>query len=414
MGVAVVLVAAVDTGLVLTHGDGPVGKATTTLAAAHDATLVAPDGASSPARAGERVPVGDVVRTGRSGSAQLATRGRAVYLGASAVLAVIDGDHQQLRTGRVVIDALHGPGLQLALAGDQVVVPAASATEAQRSVSVRVGSLSGPAQAIGASAQRLTIRGLAQAVIDGDALPSTTTPLHLNDDAGEAAAVPALVNDDLALNELADGINSSGRSTAGAIETAWTGSTSRLPRSSASSERVLPMVIADAAHGDGSAQSRYDRIVRWRRAGGSWGVVAALLNTDAGAVEAVFDTLQHHQPGGQIGTVSVKALANAPVSGVRPAHKASSGSRTGSGSTGTGGSGTSHPSSPPAGSGGGHHGGSPTPSPTPTPDPVKSVVGSVTGVLGTVVGLLPVKVPTKPLPLPTPTGGLLGGLLGER
>jgi hypothetical protein len=351
------------------------------------------------------------VRTGRSGSAQLATRGREVYLGASAALSVVDGDHQQLRTGRAVIDAIRGPGLQLALAGDQVVVPTSSATEAQRSVSVQVGSLSGPAQVISASSQRLTIPGLAQAVIDGDALPSTTTPLHLNDDAGEAAAVPALVNDDLALNELAKGINSSGRSTAGAIETAWTGTTSAMPPSTASSERVLPMVIANATHGDGGTQKRYDRIVRWRRAGGSWGVVAALLNTDAGAVEAVFDSLQRHQPGGRIGTVSVQALANAPVGAARSGHKTASGSQSGSGSTG-GGSGTGHPTAPPSGSGG-HHGGSPTPSPTPTPDPVKSVVGTVTGVLGTVVGLLPVKVPTKPVPLPTPTGGLLGGLLSN-
>jgi hypothetical protein len=410
LGLAALLVAAVDTGVVLTHGDGPVTSATTTLTQVHDATLVAPDGRSTRARVGERVPSGDVVRTGRAGSAELVTRGRTVYLEANAAIAVINGARQQLRTGRAVVDALHGPALRLAIATDNVEIPAGSATEAQRSVSVQIGSLAGPAQASSTTGRQLRIPNLGEATVDGDALPATTTPMHLTDAAAEAAVVPALVSDDVNLNELARGIDASGGAAAAVVETAWTGTTSAMPKSTPTSERVLPMVIADAASAaGGTREGRYDRVVSWRRAGGSWGVLAALLKTDAGAVEAAFNTLQGHQPTGRIGTVSVQSLAKPRVHAGQPGAKSSHGP--------AGRSGTTAPASSPPASGGGHHGGAPAPTPTPTPTPstgpVTTVVGTVTGVVGTVVGLLPTLPPKLlPIPLPTPTGGLVGGLLG--
>jgi hypothetical protein len=321
------------------------------------------------------------------------TRGRVVYVGRSAAVAVVDGAHQQLRTGVAVIDARSGPGLLLEVAGDALSVPMGSATEAQRSVSVRVGSLAGPAEITSATAQRLTVPGLGQAIIDGDALPATTTPLHLSDDAAETAVVPTLVSDDVALNGLARGIDSSGGAAAGVIETAWNGTTSVMPRATPSSERVLPMVIADAtAAAGGTRQQRYDHVVRWRRAGGSWGVIVALLRTHAGAVAASFNALQRHQPTGQIGTVSIQALAGPKVRAGQPTSKPTHES-----------GGSSRPTTHPRPTGG--NGGTPTPSTS----PVTKVVKTVKGVVGTVLGLLPVKAPPAPIPLPTPTGGLLGG-----
>jgi hypothetical protein len=402
LGTASLLVAAAGTVVVLTRGAAPLAQAPTAVAAAHDATVITADGRSTPARAGQRVPDGAVVRTGRSGSAELVTRRRAVYLEHSGAVAVINGGSQQLRTGDAVVDALNGPPLHLDLAGDDLSVPSGSATEAQRSVSVQVGSLAGPAEITSATGQRLAIPSLAQAVIAGDALPAATTPLHLNDDAAETAAVPALVSDDVTLNDFARGINSSGGAAVHVIETGWSGATSAMPHGVTSSERVLPMVIADATSGaGGTRQARYDRVVWWRRAGGSWGVVVALLKSDASAVEATFDTLQRHQPAGQIGTVSIQALSHAAIRTGQAATKRITGSRVS----------ITTPSAPPGGSGGGHHGGNPTPTPTPTTGPVTKVVGTVQGVVGTVLGLLPVTPP--PTPLPIPSSGLAGGVLGN-
>lgn len=401
LGTTSVLVAAVGTGVVLTRGDAPIAKAATTLAAVRDATVVAPNGNAVPARDGQRVSNGDVVRTGRTGSAALLTRGRVVYVESSAAVAVINGAHQQLRTGRAVIDALHGSGLRLDLASDVLSVPSGSATEAERSVSVQVGALAGPTQITSATARRLTVPSLGQAVINGDALPGTTTPLHLRDDAAETAAVPTLVNDDVALNDLAQGIDSSGGAAAQVIETGWTGTTAPMPLAIPRSEHVLPMVIADAtAAAGGTTQDRYNRVVDWRRAGGSWGVVVALLNAPASVVEATFNTLQRQQPTGQIGTVSIHALAAPHVQAGQPT------------ATPPPGHSTSPPPTPPSsspptsGSHGGHHGGKPTP-PVSSSSPVTKVIKTATGTVSKVLGLLPKPKHTHK------SSGLLGGLLGN-
>jgi hypothetical protein len=326
----------------------------------------------------------------------LVTRGRMVYVEQSAAVAVINGAHQQLRTGGAVIDAQHGPGLRVDLAGDTLEVLAGSATEAMRSVSVQVGSLAGSTQITSATARRLTIPPLAQAVVTGDALPGTTTPLRLSDDAAEAHAVPMLVNDDVALQDLARGIDSSGGVAARDIETAWTGTPSPTPTAAPRSERVLPMVIADATSAAGETmQDRYDHAVDWRRAGGSWGVVVQLLSAHASAVQAKFAAFLRHQSTGQIGTVSIQALG-APhlASGQPPVTSTTNPSKSPS----------------PSPSSGVHHGGT-SPLPTPSSGPVGTVVKKLPGVAGTVLGLLPVKVPPTPKPLPTSTGGLLGDLL---
>jgi hypothetical protein len=306
-GASLVVVAA---GIVVavTRGDSPIDTATTFLVNAKDASIVSASGSSRPATSGEAITSGEVVTTGARGYAQLLTRGRVVLLSDDAALEVVNGEHQQLRSGTAVVNALEGPGLMLDLAGDSVSVPGGSATEASRGVSVRVGSLSGPAAITSTSGRRLAVPRLSQAVLSGDALPSVTTPLHLTDSNDEAAVVPRLVSDDLALKALARGIDTTGRSTAQVIDASWTGTRQPVPDSHSRSERVLPVLIADATH-VGSKQQRYDDAVAWRAEGGSWGVVLHLLDGEATAVESTLATLQQAtQPAGQVGTVVTQPI----------------------------------------------------------------------------------------------------------
>jgi hypothetical protein len=400
LGVAAVLVAAAGTAVVFTRGEPPVANAATELTHVKYTTLITPGGAVSPAHDGQRVPDGDVVRTAHTGSAQLVTRGRIVSVGPAAAVAVIDGARQQLRSGNAVVNAEHGPGLALRIADDVLTVPDGSATEATRGVTVLVGSLAGPSRLTSSAARHLTIPALAQALVSGDALPASTTALHLQDHGPQAAAVaqavPTLVSDDVRMNTLAHGINSSGTSTADVIQASWSGPTATWPRSTPRSDDVLPMVIADATSAaGGTPRDRYDHIVDWRRQGGSWGVIVELLSSHASSVETTFASLQHHQHSGQLGNVRVQALAapNLPGASSHPSSSTSSPP-------------TSLNSPPPTSpSSGGHHGGSPNPKPTPTQSAVNKVVGTVGSVVSTVVGLLP-------KPKPSSSSGL-GGLLGH-
>jgi hypothetical protein len=405
LGTASLLVAVAGITVALTRGEGPVAKAPTTVAAVRHAVMVSAAGVAVPVRRGERVPNGDVVRTARNGSVQLTTRGRTVYVGPAAALAVIDGAHQQLRTGSAVVDAQHGSGLQIDVAGDKLAVPDGSAVEATRSVSVVVGSLAGSSAITNSSARRLTIPRLTQAAINGDALPAATTPLHLTAALMPTLAqvVPTLVDDDQALKTLASGIDQSGASTAQVIESAWHGTPTSTPGPMPQSDRVLPIVIASAARtGGGSVQSRYDRVVDWRRAGGSWGVVVELLSSHASAVEATLASLERGQPAGHLGTLAVQALTRTqlPGAGNQPGGNDSPNPGSSTGPTPNGPS----PTTGPTGSGG-------SPSPSPSPDTVNKVVNTVNGVVTQVTGLLPKKPPT-PHPSKHP-GGLLGGLLGQ-
>jgi hypothetical protein len=401
LGVTSVLVAAVGTSVALTRGPGPVAKAPTTLAHVSHAQLLSPSGAAVPARSGQRVPNGAVVRTGRGGSAQLVTRGRVVYLAGSAALAVVNGAHQQLRHGRAVVDAQRGPGLQVDLAGDRLDVPDGSAVEATRQVSVVVGSLAGPSVITNASARRLTVPRLSQAAINGDALPTSTAPLHLTDDAVESQVVPTLVNDDEALKTLASGIDNSGPSTATVIQSAWRGTPVAQPAPMSRGDQVLPMVIASATAGNGGTlQARYHHVVSWRRAGGSWGVVLHLLAGNAAAVEQALTDLEQAQPAGQVGNPIRLAQAAAALPGTQSGNPGPNPAPS---------NGPGPANSPPPTTPGGPHRGSPPPTPGPTQSPVDKVVGTVKGVVKTVTGLLP-----KP---PSPHGkhspGLLGGLLNH-
>ena len=371
-----------------------VAAAPTALRGVLDAVVVHADGSSRPATDGLTVRPGDVVRTGRDGRAELVTQDRVVYVGSQAAVQVVDGAHQVLRVGSVVADAQHGPGLDLQVASLDVTAPQGSAVRAERSVTSRIAALAGSADVRSSAGRHLTIDALFQAIVGGDALPDSTTPLRLTDDDGEAHAVPALVRDDETLNGLARGIDSTGPSTARVVAAGWSGPALTAPRGVGRSERLLPAVIAASGSGAG-ARVRYGRAVDYRKAGGSWGVIARLLGVGAQNVVATLAAFERTQPPGRIGNVAaVLASAGGGTAG------GGAGSGSGSGSGRPGGAGT--------GNGSGNGGSSPSPSPSPSPTgPVGTVVGTVDNTVGDVLSLLPSPSPSptrasNPLPLPVP------------
>ena len=256
----------------LTGCSSSVSAASTTLRGVLTATVVHTDGSIRPAVDGLKLRPGDVVRTGGRGRAELVTQDRVVYVGSRASVQVVDGDHQVLRAGAVVVDAQRGPELHTQLAGLAVTTRGGSAVRAERSVTSRIATLAGSADVQSSAGRRLTIAGLHQAVVGGDALPDTTTPLRLTDDDGEARAVPDLVRDDQSLNGLARGIDSTGPSTTHVVAANFSGSLAA-PRGVGRSERLLPAVIA-ATGSTAGVRDRYQRAVDFRMAGGSWGVIA--------------------------------------------------------------------------------------------------------------------------------------------
>ena len=391
--VAPLAAAALAIATTVTGCSSSLASATTVLGGVVSVTVVHKDGSTAAGVNGLRLRPGDLVRTGPGGRAELVTRDRQVFLGSDASLQVIDGRNQQLRHGAVVVDAQHGSGLNLQVAGLEVTAPAGAALRAERSVTVRLGALAGSSHVVSATGRSLELAALQQAVIGGDALPDASTPLRLTDDDGEAHAVPALVHDDEALNGLARGIDGTGASTATVVTAAWHAPLARTPAGVDRSERVLPVVIATAGAAS-QATRRYHAAVALRRAGGSWGVVAHLLGVDAARVVDELAVLERTQKPGSIGNAQQVLAAIARASG----------GRTTSSSSGGGGGGSS--------SGGGGTGGGGNPSPTPSPTGSQQPLDTVGQTVGQVISLIPTPtssptalIPTdltSPLPLPLP------------
>ena len=313
---------------------GSLASATTSLAGVVDAQVVHPDGSVVSAVDGLRLRRGDIVRTGNAGRVELHTRNRVVYAGSQASVQVVNGATDDLRHGAVVVDAQHGPGLSLTVGGLTVTAPAGTATRAERGVTIRVGALAGSPAIQSDTGRELTLAPLSQVVVGGDALPDTTadTPLRLTDDDGEARAVPLLVRDDLALDALAAGIDSTGAQTFRVVTAAWHSQLDPLPVGVARSEQVLPVVIAAAGGGD--AETRYSDAVGLREAGGSWGVVAHRLGTTSQQVLAALQVFEHGAATGQVGTVpaALSFVAGGIQQGGNPgSNSPSPGSSSGSG-----------------------------------------------------------------------------------
>ena len=389
------VVAALAASTSLTGCSSSLKSATTELAGVVSATVVHSDGSSAAAVSGLRLRPGDLVRTGPGGRAELVTRSRHVYLGSDASLQVLDGENQQLRHGALVVDAQHGSGLDLQVAGLDVSAPAGTALRVERSVTVRVGALAGTGRMVSSTGRSLALPPLRQVVVGGDALPDSSTPLRLTDDDGEAHAVPALVHDDEALNGLARGIDGTGAATASVVTAAWHGPLQRTPSGVGRSERVLPVVIATAGPAS-DANRRYRSAVALRSEGGSWGVVAHLLGVEAARVVDQLALLERTQKPGSIGNAQQVLAAIANASG-----------QTGGGQRGSGDGNNGS-------NGGGSNGGGSNPTPSPSPSASQGPVDTVQQTVGQVLSLLPTPtssptsiLPTDvtsqlPLPLPLP------------
>jgi hypothetical protein len=401
---AVALLALLGAGPLLSGCGSPLTSATTTLAGAVDALVVHPDGNTVGGVDGLKLRRGDVVRTGPHGRAELHTRGRVVYTGSQSSVQVVNGAVESLRHGAVVVDAQRGPGVTLQVASLSVAAPAGTAMRAERDATTRIGALAGNPTVDSDTGRQLRLSALSQVVVGGDALPNSTqdTPLRLTDDDGEARAVPTLVRDDLALDALAAGVDSTGAQTYRVVTAAWHQSLDPLPQGVGRSEQVLPLVIAAAATGS-TPDARYKNAVGLRTAGGSWGVVAHLLGTDSAAVLAALQAFERGAATGQVGTVP------AALSFVADAvHPGASGN--------SGGGGTTPQVRPSPGS-------SPTPGRTPapsqSPNPVSSTLDKVLSLvptpLPTVTSLLPsVQVPQLPavqLPVTVPSLPVVGNVV---
>jgi len=378
-------------------------SATTTLAGVLEVQVVHPDGSAVPGIDGLRLHRGDVVRTGSHGRAELHTRGRVVYVGSLASVQVRNGAEDELRRGAVVVDAQSGPGLTLDMAALTVDAASGTATRAERDAIIRIGALAGEPAVGSDTGRQLQMSRLSQAIIGGDSLPDTTagTPLHLTDDDGEAHAVPSLVRDDLALNDLAAGIDATGSQTFRVVTAAWHRGLQPLPAGVLRSEQVLPVIIAAAGKG-ADAATRYREAVSLRQAGGSWGVIAHLLGTTSAAVADALQAFEHGAATGQVGSVPA---ALAFVSTALPAPGANHGGGTSSAGAGShSGPGSSSPSA------------SPSPTPSGAPGVVTTTIDKVLSLLPTPVPtpttLLPTALPTSLGPVPVPSLPNLGGLSG--
>lgn len=376
--------------LLLTGCSSSVAEATTTLENPAAVTVVHPDGAAVPGVDGLRLHTGDVVRTGSTGRAELVTRSRTVYVGSAAGVQVVDGARQVLRSGAVVVDAQHGPGLDMSVASLTVTTPEGAAVRAERSVTVRIGTLAGTADITSSTGRQVTVPALHQTIVGGDALPDSSTPLRLTDDAGEASAVPDLVRDDRTLTGLARGIDSTGRATVRAVDASWSGPLSA-PPGTGRSERLLPAVIASAGP-SADALQRYHSAVRFRTDGGSWGVIAALLGVRADGVVAALADFERGRPVGHVGSVrEILAGFAAPGTG-----------RGGNGPAGPGGGGGDNPGSN-GGDGGNDNGGGNGGTPSPTPSPTSGgLVGTVTDTVNDVISIVPTPSPTRTASVPGP------------
>src|SRR3954453_10551158 len=382
----------------MTGCSSSLASATTVLAAVSAASVVHADGSTAAAVNGLRLHPGDVVRTDPGGRAELITRARHVYLGSQASLQVFDGEHQQLRHGAMVVDAQHGSGLSLRVAGLEVSGPAGAALGAERSVTVRLGALAGTSRVLSATGRSLNLPALNQVVVGGDALPDLTPPLRLTDDDGESHAVPVLVHDDQSLIGLARGIDGTGAATAKVVTASWRGPSTRTPAGVARSERVLPVVIA-AAGPPSAAVHRYRTAVSLRTAGASWGGVGHLLGVGASRGVDELAALQRPQPPGSIGNAQqvLAAITSGGADVPGAGRGGTGGQHSTNGSTGGGGNGDGDPNSP-----------HPSPSASASQQPLDTVGQTVGQVLSLVptptsspTGLLPTNL-TLPLPLPVP------------
>ena len=375
--------------------------ASTVLHRARAVTLELAGGGTRPVTDGMTVPKGATVRTAPGGSAALITAGRTVLLGSATAVTVSDGAREQLREGLVLVDARRAPGLSLDAGAATVRTPRGGLARVERGVLLRAASYRKElvVRATGRRAEA-AVPGLHQVQVPAGGLPGRVTPLVLTPgDTWERSYALSLVTADADLVALAEGLDrnpASGAAVLRALPASYAGVapvTSPEPRS----ESALAYVLARATRA--ASPSLYGRIRGLRADGGSWGVVAALVEADVAAVSAALDAVLSPTEGPAV----LAAGGGAPLG---PTGLLVGGGGPGGGTPSAG---------PTSGSGGGTKRPTPKPSPSASNDPVQDVVTTVTGLLPTPTPTPVVRAVTpsaSPTPLVAVRVGPLTGTLG--
>lgn len=364
-------------------------SADTVLSQAPGAVLAGADGHSRPAHDGMVVPHGTTVLSGPSG-AILTTLGRQTLIGGMSAVTVLDGAREALVRGQVLVNAQGAPGLSLEAGAATVDAARGSLVRVERAALLRVGQFRGSASVRAAGRRASTdLSALYQVQVPFGALPGVPTPLVLADDQWEQRFARDLVESDVALTALARGLDApgpDGATVAGLVPVSFSDS-SPLQAGAPRSELALGFALAAVGHvGGATAADRYRAVRGYRDAGGSWGVVAALVAARTDNVSGVLDRLL-------AAPASTVALAGGPGQ-VSPAEL---GRLLGGGSRQPG----PPPPPNPQPSGG--------PSASPRPQPSPAATSQVDQVVNAINSLAPTPAPsvspTIAVPVPGPAGG---------
>ena len=282
-----VLTAAVVT-LVVRTGDP--STADSYVSAVRNAALTLSDGTQVTAVDGMRVPNGATVRTGVGGAATVTTAGREVLLGAKTTLVVVDGLRERLDRGQLIVDSRGAPRLALTTRAGLADVPEDALVRVENGPVLRLGVFTGGASLTAAGRQATTkVPALYQLKVPYGGFAGDPRPLTLTDDAWEQQLAAELVNADRDLNALARGL----RGTAGVtVLEAAPVALRRVPATTRDrGERALSVAVAQASRRSGGLADTLGFVQTSRDEGGSWGVVAALVQARVTAVSALLDTV---------------------------------------------------------------------------------------------------------------------------
>lgn len=399
---AVVLLTAV--GVAALRSD--TASADTVLARGSDARVVLGDGSPASVEVGERIPTGATVTAGSTG-AVLETRDREVHLGGGTSVTVRDGVRQVLRSGFVLVDASDAPGVQLETVAATVTTADDSLVRVDGGPLVRVGVLRGDAAGVRPTARRTSteLPTYYQVQVVPGALPGVATPFALSPgDAYERDLASELVSADEDLTALASRLDMDG----GAGRVVMTALRAAVPTGpvlaagAPGSEGTLGYLIAAAAPGSAPVGERYAAVRGLRELGGSWGVVAAIVEAEVERVGAALGALLAPD------TVPVLAGGELDLSAVLDPSSGESAPDVPGGPDAP-----NAPDAAPRPSSGSGGGARPTSSPTPAPGPEEPVVDVVEEVVDTVLDLVspspqpplvPVPLPPVTSPQPVPAG----------
>ncbi len=388
-GVATLAAVVLVTGVVVSaRGVDAADQATTVSAGA----LVVTASGRHVAKDGETVPRGAEVRT--ADGATLVTGGREVALAPGTAVTVLDGVRQRVTEGSVLVTTpVDGPRLTLSSPAATLRVPGRrAAVRLDLGSQLRATSYEGTAvlSVPGRKVTRTVGRLHALQVAQGSA-PGAAAPLHLRDgDPWERSVLPAVVANDLDLQGLVRDFARPGSPVAATLPAAERPVDSR-DADVVTAERTLAYALAS-----GRTDATYREALALRQAGGSWGVVAALVEAESSNVARYVNALSGPDTSTVLADPALDAAAVLPgldAPGVPPGPSAAPPAARPTPTTGPG----------------------PRPRPTPAPSAPPAVVPvpePVATLLAPVLDLLPVEVPLLPRPsTPRPQVPVVGPLV---